>query len=136
MNANVLRIGTRGALARMGSELIRLLDQNWKCPTVHALGISSAPPISGDTFAGRVAASLLHAVGLPELVTHSLVDYEALALDLARDSGRLARLKTKLAANRTTHPLFDTGLFTGNLESAYIRMWQHHRAGLPPQSFE
>ena len=90
---------------------------------------------AGDTFAGRVAASLLHAVGLPELVTHSLVDYEARALDLARDSARLAALKTKLAANRTTYPLFDTGLFTQNLESAYARMWQHHRAGLPPEGF-
>ncbi len=90
---------------------------------------------AGDTFAGRVAASLLHAVGLPELVTHSLTDYEALALELARDRAKLAALKTKLAANRTTYPLFDTGLFTGNLESAYIRMWQHHRAGLPSESF-
>ena len=89
----------------------------------------------GDTFAGRVAASLLHAVGLPELVTHSLVQYEARALELAHNGSGLTALKAKLAAHRLTHPLFDTALFTRNLESAYTRMWDNHRAGRPVESF-
>ena len=78
----------------------------------------------GTTFAGRVAASLLHAAGLPELVTESLAAYEALALKLAREPQALASLKTKLAANRSTHPLFDTARFTRNLEAAYVQMWE------------
>src|SRR6185369_14868449 len=61
----------------------------------------------GQAFAGRVAASLLNAVGLPELVTHGLADYEALALRLAADSTALKTIRDKLARNRDTHRLFD-----------------------------
>jgi predicted O-linked N-acetylglucosamine transferase (SPINDLY family) len=89
----------------------------------------------GEAFAGRVAASLLHAIGLPELVTDSLAEYESRTLELARDRSTLAALKAKLAAHRHTHPLFDMDLFTRNLESAYTRMWENHRAGRPPESF-
>ena len=87
----------------------------------------------GESFAGRVAASLLHAVGLPELVTGSLEEYEALALELATDPALLARIRTKLARNRTNHPLFDTDRFRHDIESAYIEMWERHLQGLPPQ---
>src|SRR5205823_11863614 len=62
----------------------------------------------GETFAARVAASLLRAIGLPELVTTSLEEYEALALKLARDPQLLASIKDKLARNRNAYPLFDT----------------------------
>lgn len=86
----------------------------------------------GDTFASRVAASLLAAVGLPELITATLDDYQALAIALARDTARLARLKQALADNRTTAPLFDTARFTRNIEAAYTAMLARHRAGLPP----
>ncbi len=89
----------------------------------------------GSTFAGRVAASLLHAVGLPEMVTHSLGDYEALALRLAREPATLADIKAKLARNRTTHPLFDTARFTRHLEAAYIGMRSRQQGGEPPASF-
>jgi len=89
----------------------------------------------GETFAGRVAASLSRAVGLPELVTESLGDYEALALRLARDPAMLSALKAKLAHNRATHPLFDTARFTRNLEAAYIVMLERHRQTLPPAHF-
>jgi predicted O-linked N-acetylglucosamine transferase (SPINDLY family) len=89
----------------------------------------------GATFAGRVGASLLSAVGLPELITHSPQVYEALALRLARDSGALAALRDKLARHRTTHPLFDTARFTRNLESAYLTMWRRHQNGEPPATF-
>lgn len=90
----------------------------------------------GNTFAGRVAASLLHAIGLPELITRSHAEYEALALQLSQDPFLLARIKEKLVANRSSHPLFDTGSFARHLEEAYLQMWQRHRAGLPPDHIE
>ena len=76
----------------------------------------------GQAFAGRVAASLLGAVALPEMVTESLPDYEALALALARDPARLQANREKLARNRTTTPLFDADRFRRSIEDAYIRM--------------
>jgi predicted O-linked N-acetylglucosamine transferase (SPINDLY family) len=78
----------------------------------------------GDTFAGRVAASLLTSVGLPELITETLEDYEALALALANDPRRLKKIRAKLAAQRDTSALFDTKTFTRDLEAIYQRMWQ------------
>ena len=86
----------------------------------------------GTTFAGRVGASMLNAIGLPELVADSLDAYEALALRLARQPELLAGVRAKLARNRATEPLFDTRRFTRNLEAAYIAMWQRHRRGEPP----
>jgi predicted O-linked N-acetylglucosamine transferase (SPINDLY family) len=87
----------------------------------------------GETFPGRVAASLLTAVGLPELITHNLDDYEACALELATNPGKLRRLRQKLAANRSTAPLFDSTLFTKHIETAYLAMWTRHQAGLAPE---
>ncbi len=89
----------------------------------------------GNTYAARVAASLLGAIGLPELVTGSLAEYEAVALALARDPQRLSAIKAKLLRNRDTKPLFDTTRHTRDLESAYATMWERHQAGLPPTSF-
>ena len=89
----------------------------------------------GATFAGRVAASLLSALGLPELITRSLEEYEALALKLARDPALLASLRGKLAQNRETFPLFDTPRLTRHIEAAYKAMWQRHEAGLAPEGF-
>jgi predicted O-linked N-acetylglucosamine transferase (SPINDLY family) len=90
---------------------------------------------TGNTFAGRVAASLLNAVGLPEMVTHSLAEYEARALRLARDPAAMTELKAKLARNRTTYPLFDTVRFTRHMEAAYTRMWERYASGHPPAGF-
>jgi predicted O-linked N-acetylglucosamine transferase (SPINDLY family) len=90
---------------------------------------------AGETFAGRVAGSLLRAIGLGELVTTSLEEYEALALRLAHEPALLARLRARLAKNRLTHPLFDTERFTRNLETAYRRMWEMQTAGEPPTAF-
>ena len=87
----------------------------------------------GETFAGRVAASLLGAVGLPELVTRSPADYEALALELATQPGRLAAIRRKLETNRTTHPLYDTTRFVRHIEAAYGKMHERHHAGLAPE---
>jgi protein O-GlcNAc transferase len=89
----------------------------------------------GNTFAGRVAASLLQAIGLSELVTSSLAEYEVVALALARDPAALARVRTKLVSNRSTTPLFDTARITRNLEAAYTAMWERTRRGEPPESF-
>jgi predicted O-linked N-acetylglucosamine transferase (SPINDLY family) len=90
---------------------------------------------TGNTFAGRVAASLLFAVGLPELITDSLSSYEAMAMKLALDPTELAQLKAKLAAQRNTAALFDTERFTRDLESAYVTMWERSQRGMPPESF-
>jgi protein O-GlcNAc transferase len=90
---------------------------------------------SGTTLAGRVAGSLLRAVGLDELITTSLEKYEALALRLARDAELLSRFRTRLAGNRLTFPLFDTERSTRNLEAAYRRMCEIRRAGQSPASF-
>lgn len=90
----------------------------------------------GTTFAGRVAASLLRAIGLPELITETPEAYEDLAVKLATDRGALAVLKTRLTANRLTHPLFDTALFAGHLEMAYTAMHARHLAGLPPDHID
>jgi protein O-GlcNAc transferase len=89
----------------------------------------------GNTFAGRVAASLLRAVGLPELVTTSLAEYEELALALAQDPGRLAAIRTKLMHHRGTEPLFDTPRSTRDLETAYTMMRERTQRGEPPESF-
>ena len=90
---------------------------------------------AGGTFAGRVAASLFTAIGLPELVAHSLAEYEAAALHLAQDPQRLAVIRRTLAENRATAPLFDTARFTRNLEATYRAMWTRAEAGLRPEAF-
>jgi len=89
----------------------------------------------GGTFAGRVAASLLYAVDLPELVTESLEAYEARALELATAPGELVRIRARLASNRATCSLFDTERFCRHIESAYLTMWERSRRGEPPTSF-
>jgi protein O-GlcNAc transferase len=86
----------------------------------------------GGTFPGRVAASLLQAVGLPELITNSLEDYEALAVKLVQEPPLLATITAKLARNRNSCALFDTRLFTRRIEAAYEAMYGRFRAGLPP----
>jgi predicted O-linked N-acetylglucosamine transferase (SPINDLY family) len=89
----------------------------------------------GSSFAGRVAGSLLHAIGLQQLTTHSLEDYEALALRLARDGEAIASIRRTLARNRKAHPLFDINRFRRHIEAAYLTMWRRSQAGEPPESF-
>ena len=89
----------------------------------------------GQAFAGRVAASLLNAVGLPEMITRDAAAYEALAIAIGRDPARAGALKAKLAAAIATAPLFNTPRFTRHLEGAYRMMWQRHAAGLAPEGF-
>src|SRR5262249_12228329 len=86
----------------------------------------------GETFAGRVAASLLNAMRLSELITTTLEAYEQSAIDLATHPEKLLAIKHKLAENRLTAPLFDTKLFTKHIEVAYTMMYERHQAGLAP----
>jgi protein O-GlcNAc transferase len=90
---------------------------------------------AGRSFAGRVAASALTALGLPELITHSLEEYEHRALQLAREPQRLGELRERLAAHRLTQPLFDTKAYTRALESAYRTMHQRAVRAQAPQGF-
>jgi len=90
---------------------------------------------TGTTFAGRVGTSLLKAAGLPELVTNSLEDYEALALSLATDRARLSAIRRKLEDNRPACPLFDNDRFRGGIETAYTTMWDIYERGESPRSF-
>jgi predicted O-linked N-acetylglucosamine transferase (SPINDLY family) len=87
---------------------------------------------SGESFASRVGASLLKAVGLPELITRSLAEYEALALELGTQPARLAALRHKLAAQRAASPLFDTRRKTRQLEAGYRAIYQRYLDGQPP----
>jgi protein O-GlcNAc transferase len=86
----------------------------------------------GGAFAGRVAASLLNAIDLPELITHSREEYEALAIELALNVEKLKAIREKLSRSRLTTSLFDTPLYTMHLEAAYEAMYQRHKTGLPP----
>ena len=88
----------------------------------------------GTTFAGRVAASLLRAAGLPELIVDGQEAYETAAVDLARSHQRLRDLRERLMRNRQSCPLFDTPRFTRHLEAAYRAMWDIHLAGGLPRA--
>jgi len=90
----------------------------------------------GKAFPGRVAASLLRAIGLTELITASFTDYENVAVRLAHDPSLLTDLKQKLKANRETYPLFKTEEFCRNLEYAYTVMWERTQRGAAPTSFQ
>jgi len=86
----------------------------------------------GETFPGRVAASLLQAIGLAELITSTPEAYQDLAIELAANPQKSAAIKRKLADNRLTGSLFDTQLFTRRIEAAYNAMYERYLAGLPP----
>jgi len=86
--------------------------------------------LAGESFASRMAASLLNAIGLPELITTSQSAYEALAVDLATNPQKLAVIREKLTNNRLITPLFDAPLFTKNIENAYVQMYERYLADL------
>jgi predicted O-linked N-acetylglucosamine transferase (SPINDLY family) len=89
----------------------------------------------GTTFAGRVAASLLNAVGLPELNTKNPWRIQGEALELAQDSDTRGEIRMKLERNRRTYPLFDTDRVRRNLEMAYEEMRTRYPRGEKPSSF-
>ncbi len=87
----------------------------------------------GEAFAGRVAASLLNAISLPQLIARSLEEYEALAVQLASDPGRVSQLKQTLSHHRLQAPLFDTSRFARHLEAAYAKIYERYQSDLPPE---
>ena len=124
-----------GGLARLGLADLALDTRivNGAITTSDALW-SGVPVVTlqGDHFASRMSASILAAVGLPEMVTTSLADYESLAVRMASHPRDLARVKRTLAHNRSTKPLFNTSLFVKHLEYAYEQMWQNFMTGDHP----
>jgi len=90
--------------------------------------------LTGNSFAGRVATSLLEAIDMPELITKTLQEYEDKAIDLANNQNKLAQLKRKLQANRDTTPLFNTPLFAKHIEAAYMAMYQGYQQDLVPET--
>jgi protein O-GlcNAc transferase len=90
---------------------------------------------AGQSFAGRVGASILRAAGLPELVTDDLADYEARALALANDPAQLQVLRRRLAETRAACPLFDTDRFRRHIEAAYVAMYEIWKGGQKPRGF-
>jgi predicted O-linked N-acetylglucosamine transferase (SPINDLY family) len=88
---------------------------------------------AGPSYAGRMAGSLLHAIGLPELVATSPIEYEKKALELARDRDTLLGLRQRLERNRLERPLFDSRRFTGYLDTAYAHIWDRAQRGLRPE---
>jgi predicted O-linked N-acetylglucosamine transferase (SPINDLY family) len=86
----------------------------------------------GEAFAGRMAASVLTSINLPELVASSQEQYETLAVELALDPRRLAKIKRALEERRSSALLFDIGRFARHLEAGYLTIYQRHQAGLPP----
>jgi protein O-GlcNAc transferase len=86
----------------------------------------------GETFAGRVAGSLLDAMRRPELITATLESYEQMAIELSSNPEKLSDIKRKLADHRLAAPLFDTELFTRHIEASYATMYERHHSGLPP----
>ena len=132
----VARIEDYLARQRAADLFLDTLPYNAHSTTCDAL-FAGLPVVTcaGTTFPSRVAASMVTAAGLPELVTHSLEDYEALAFDLATDPARLQAMRRKLADNRPTAPLFDGDRFRRGIEAAYTTMWDIYRRGERPRSF-
>jgi protein O-GlcNAc transferase len=130
------RIEDHLARQRAADLFLDTLPYNAHSTTCDAL-FAGLPVITcaGTAFAGRVAASMLKAAGLPELVTNNLEDYEALALKLATDPVLLPSMRRKLADNRPTSPLFDSDGFRRGIEAAYTTMWDIYRRGESPRSF-
>jgi predicted O-linked N-acetylglucosamine transferase (SPINDLY family) len=121
-------------LARIGAADLLLDTLPCNAHTVSSDALWVGLPVitcPGETFASRVAASQLSALGMSELITRSMDEYEALALRLARSPEELGSIRRKLMRNRATGQLFDTPAFTRSLETAFEIMWANHVAGKP-----
>jgi predicted O-linked N-acetylglucosamine transferase (SPINDLY family) len=129
------RVGLEQHLARQRAADLFL--DTWPCNahTTASDALWAGLPVltlAGEAFASRVAASVLRALDLPELITKSAADYERMAVMLATSPALLNDLKNRLQANRLTHSLFDSPRYAADLETAYCAMHARHRAGLPP----
>jgi len=92
--------------------------------------------VQGKVFQSRMASSILNAIGLEDMVTHSLKEYEELAVELALNKGKLKTVKSRLEKNKLSKPLFNTELFTSNLETAYRKMWENYCDGNEPKQID
>jgi protein O-GlcNAc transferase len=125
-------------LARLGLANLALDTLPYNSHTTGSDALWAGVPLltsRGTSFPGRVGASLLTAAGLPELVSETLAEYEAMALHLATNTSALATLKEKLALNRTGCALFDTTRFCRHIEAAFTAMFKTWQAGEAPRSF-
>jgi protein O-GlcNAc transferase len=132
------RVSARDHLARHGHADLFLDTLPFNAHVTAADALWTGLPIVtclGSAFAGRVAASLLHAAELHELITTDLDQYEQLAVRLAHEPNVLVELRSKLNSNRGRCALFNTGRFARNLEAAYQAMWERAQRGEPPSSF-
>ena len=126
-------------LARFGLADLALDTRIYGGHTTTSDALWSGVPVVamlGSHFASRVSSSVLTAISLPELIAHSLEEYESLALRLSKSPEELAALRAKLAQNRTTEPLFDTPRSVRNFENAYRRMWDCFLAGEAPRQID
>ena len=122
---------------RLADLMLDTLPYNAGTTASHALW-AGLPVLTcmGKLFVGRMAASLLGAIDLPELITTSLEEYEAKAIELASNPDKLREIKDKIGRNRQTTPLFDTKLFTRHIEAAYVAMYDRYQGELPPDVIE
>ena len=131
-------IATEDHLARQSLANIFLDALPYNAHTTASDALWAGLPVvtcKGSTFPGRVASSLLETMGMGELVTATVTEYEALASRLGNDKDAISALKTKLRECRALSPLFQTERFTRHLEAAYRKMWERHQNGLTPESF-
>ena len=132
------RLPLREHLARQRLAGLFLDTTPYNAGATAAAALWSGVPVLtvlGHTFVGRMAASMLHALGAPDLVTNNLDDYEALALKLARDPDLLLGIRRELQSNREVMPLFNTDRFRRHIEAAYSAMWRRYQQKQPPVAF-
>lgn len=132
------RVPREGYLSRLAAADIFLDTLPYNAGTTANDALRAGLPLvscTGSGFAARMAGSLLQAVGMPELLCHSLEEYENLALALAREPERLEATRRKLLDVRSRSTLFDVDVFTRGVESAYERMWRRYADGLAPEAF-
>jgi protein O-GlcNAc transferase len=127
--------GHASHLARLRLADLALDCLPYNCHTTGSDALWAGVPLitcRGNTFPGRVGASLLTAAGLPELITENIADFEARAIQLANDRDALGRLRARLQENPAALPLFDTDRYRSNLEAAYVEMWGKFKRGEAP----
>ena len=132
------RLPLREHLARQRLADLFLDTTPYNAGATAAAALWSGVPVLtvlGDTFVGRMAASMLHALGAPDLITDNLNDYEALALKLARDPDLLLGIRRELQSNLKVMPLFNTDRFRRHIEAAYSTMWRRYQQKRPPEAF-
>jgi len=132
-------VETAAYVARLRLADLYLDTLQWNTHTQGTDALWAGVPIitcPGEHWVSRLASGLLRAIGLEDCIVADLVQYEALACELATQPDKLDELKARLARNRTTHPLFDTERVVRDLDAAYLEMWRIHTSGAAPRSFD